>query len=72
MRQPRRPARGTRRVSARRSSPHPRGATAKCKDDSYSYGVVAYEQAMRDYAYHVLRMSVFVGQKVIGHLPLPE
>ncbi|MFF5306702.1 hypothetical protein ACFY5F_45830 [Streptomyces sp. NPDC013161] len=54
------------------NSPHPRGATAKCKDDSYSYGVVAYEQAMRDYAYHALRMSVFVGQKVIGHLPLPE
>ncbi|MFF6993231.1 FAD-dependent monooxygenase [Streptomyces sp. NPDC010273] len=33
--------------------------------------VANYEQAMRDYAYHALRMSAFVGQKVIGHLPLP-
>lgn len=34
-------------------------------------GIAAYERAMRDYAYHALRMSAFVGQKVIGHLPLP-
>ncbi|MGW5367911.1 FAD-dependent oxidoreductase [Streptomyces sp. NPDC004009] len=34
-------------------------------------GIAGYEQAMRDYAYHALRMSAFVGQKVIGHLPLP-
>jgi len=34
-------------------------------------GIGTYEQAMRDYAYHALRMSAFVGQKVIGHLPLP-
>ncbi|WP_328825874.1 FAD-dependent monooxygenase [Streptomyces sp. NBC_00252] len=35
-------------------------------------GIAAYEHAMREYAYHALRMSAFVGQKVIGHLPLPE
>ncbi len=34
-------------------------------------GIAGYEQAMRDYAYHALRMSALVGQKVIGHLPLP-
>jgi 2-polyprenyl-6-methoxyphenol hydroxylase-like FAD-dependent oxidoreductase len=35
-------------------------------------GIGAYEQAMRDYGYKALRMSAAVGQKVIGHLPLPE
>ncbi|MGW3103504.1 FAD-dependent oxidoreductase [Streptomyces sp. NPDC001100] len=35
-------------------------------------GIGAYEDAMRDYAYHAVRMSAFVGQKVIGHLSLPE
>ena len=35
-------------------------------------GIAGYEQAMREYAYHALRMSAVVGQKVIGHLPLPE
>ncbi|WP_316783578.1 FAD-dependent oxidoreductase [Streptomyces sasae] len=35
-------------------------------------GIAGYEQAMRDYAYHALRTSALVGQKVIGHLPLPE
>lgn len=35
-------------------------------------GIAAYEEAMRDYAYHALRTSAFVGQKVIGHLPPPE
>lgn len=34
-------------------------------------GIAGYEEAMRDYAYHAVRMSAFVGQKVIGHLPLP-
>ncbi|GAA2155097.1 MULTISPECIES: hypothetical protein [Glycomyces] len=28
--------------------------------------------AMRDYGYKALRMSASVGEKVIGHLPLPE
>ncbi|MGW3415146.1 hypothetical protein [Streptomyces sp. NPDC000888] len=31
----------------------------------------AMSRALRDCAYHVLRVSAFVGQKVIGHLPLP-
>ena len=35
-------------------------------------GIGTYEDTMRDYAYHAVRMSAFVGQKVIGHLPLPE
>jgi len=35
-------------------------------------GMAAYEQARRDYACHALRMSAYVGQKVFGHLPLPE
>jgi 2-polyprenyl-6-methoxyphenol hydroxylase-like FAD-dependent oxidoreductase len=32
----------------------------------------AYEESMRKYAYDAVRMSAFVGQKVIGHRPLPE
>jgi 2-polyprenyl-6-methoxyphenol hydroxylase-like FAD-dependent oxidoreductase len=35
-------------------------------------GIAAYERSMREYAYEALRKSAFVGQKVIGHLPLPE
>jgi 2-polyprenyl-6-methoxyphenol hydroxylase-like FAD-dependent oxidoreductase len=35
-------------------------------------GIGAYEEAMRDYGYKALRMSASVGEKVIGHLPLPE
>ncbi|WP_181801498.1 FAD-dependent oxidoreductase [Streptomyces shenzhenensis] len=35
-------------------------------------GIAAYEEAMRDYGYKALRMSAAVGEKVIGHLPLPE
>ncbi|MBK3627957.1 FAD-dependent monooxygenase [Streptomyces sp. MBT49] len=35
-------------------------------------GIGTYEDTMRDYAYHAVRTSAFVGQKVIGHLPLPE
>ena len=35
-------------------------------------GIGAYERSMRDYAYPAVRKSAFVGQKVIGHLPLPE
>jgi hypothetical protein len=31
----------------------------------------AMSRALRDCAYHALRMSAFVGQKMIGHLPLP-
>jgi hypothetical protein len=27
---------------------------------------------MRDYGYDALRMSAAMGEKVIGHLPLPE
>jgi 2-polyprenyl-6-methoxyphenol hydroxylase-like FAD-dependent oxidoreductase len=34
-------------------------------------GIGAYEEAMRDYGYKALRMSAAVGEKVIGHLPLP-
>lgn len=43
-----------------------------CGDKSLLDGIGTYEDTMRDYAYHALRMSAFVGQKVIGHLPLPE
>ncbi|MGC9539266.1 FAD-dependent oxidoreductase [Streptomyces sp. UG1] len=35
-------------------------------------GIGAYEEAMRGYGYRALRMSAAVGEKVIGHLPLPE
>ncbi|WIY00776.1 NAD(P)/FAD-dependent oxidoreductase [Amycolatopsis mongoliensis] len=35
-------------------------------------GTAAYEESMREYAYRALRKSAFVGQQVIGHLPLPE
>ncbi|MBV7699999.1 NAD(P)/FAD-dependent oxidoreductase [Streptomyces sp. TRM70350] len=35
-------------------------------------GISAYEEAMRSYGYQALRMSAAVGEKVIGHLPLPE
>ncbi|MGW0826796.1 FAD-dependent oxidoreductase [Streptomyces sp. NPDC002845] len=35
-------------------------------------GIGAYEEAMRSYGYQALRMSAAVGEKVIGHLPLPE
>ena len=35
-------------------------------------GIGAYEEAIRDYGYKALRMSAAVGEKVIGHLPLPE
>ncbi|MDO0930465.1 NAD(P)/FAD-dependent oxidoreductase [Streptomyces sp. DG2A-72] len=35
-------------------------------------GIGAYEEAMRGYGYQALRMSAAVGEKVIGHLPLPE
>lgn len=34
--------------------------------------VGGYEEAMRDYGYRAARMSAAVGEKVIGHLPLPE
>lgn len=35
-------------------------------------GIGAYEEAMRGYGYRALRMSAAVGEKVIGHLALPE
>ncbi|POX45534.1 NAD(P)/FAD-dependent oxidoreductase [Streptomyces sp. Ru72] len=35
-------------------------------------GIGAYEEAMRGYGYQALRRSAAVGEKVIGHLPLPE
>lgn len=35
-------------------------------------GIGAYEHAMREYAYQAVRKSAFIGQKVIGHQPLPE
>ncbi|WP_460438713.1 FAD-dependent oxidoreductase [Amycolatopsis stemonae] len=31
-----------------------------------------YEQDMRDYGYHAVRTSAAVGEKIIGHEPLPE
>jgi 2-polyprenyl-6-methoxyphenol hydroxylase-like FAD-dependent oxidoreductase len=46
-------------------------ATAK-GDTTLLDGIGAYERSMRDYAYDAVRKSAFVGQKVIGHLPLPE
>jgi 2-polyprenyl-6-methoxyphenol hydroxylase-like FAD-dependent oxidoreductase len=46
-------------------------ATAR-GDTTVLDGIGAYEQSMREYAYQAVRKSAFVGQKVIGHLPLPE
>ena len=35
-------------------------------------GIGTYEEKMRDYGFAAVRMSAAVGEKVIGHLPLPE
>ena len=45
---------------------------AAAGDTTLLDGIGAYEQSMREYAYEAVRKSAFVGQKVIGHRPLPE
>ena len=39
---------------------------------SPALGIGVYGEARRTYDYRTLRMSAAVGEKVIGHLPLPE
>lgn len=41
-------------------------------DGTVVAGIGAYEEQMRDYGFAAVRQSAAVGEKVIGHRPLPE